>query len=46
MKLHVLENDGRYRVYALSGNTINDVKAQAAAEGLFERFPGAWVCRR
>lgn len=46
MKLHVLENDGRYRVYALSGNSINDVKAKAAAAGLFERFPGAWVCRR
>lgn len=46
MKLQILEKDGRYRVYAISGNTIGDVQSQADATGLFDRFPGAWVCRR
>ncbi|MDE6098191.1 MAG: hypothetical protein K2G24_04825 [Muribaculaceae bacterium] len=46
MKLHVLEKDGRYRVYAISGNSIEEVKERAAASNLANRFPGAWVCRK
>lgn len=46
MQLHVLEKDGRYRIFAISGQSIAEVKDRADAEGLTSRFPGAWVCRK
>lgn len=46
MPLHVLEKDGRYRIYAISGNSINEVKKLANESDLYSRFPGAWVCRK
>lgn len=42
--LGVLAKDGRYRVYAVTGNSIADVQAKAANLG--KRYPDAWVCRR
>ncbi|MDE5928926.1 MAG: hypothetical protein K2H03_00445, partial [Muribaculaceae bacterium] len=46
MPLHVLEKDGHYRIYAISGNSIGEVKNLANESGLLSRFPGAWVCRK
>lgn len=46
LQLQILEKDGRFRVYALSANSIGDVQSQAESAGLFDRFPGAWVCHR
>ena len=42
--LGILVKDGRYRVYAATGETIG--QAQAAAEKLGERFPAVWICRK
>lgn len=42
----ILDKDGRFRVYAFSGDTSADVLAVAREEGLDARYPGAWVCRR
>lgn len=44
--LGILEADGRCRVYAASGATFAAAKAHAESEGLFERFPAAWICRK
>lgn len=46
MPLHLLEKDGRYRVYALTGTTAQEVASAAAAADLSGRFPAMWVCRR
>lgn len=44
--LRILEKDGRFRVYAASGGSSSEVRAKAAALGLDDRYPGAWICRR
>ena len=44
--LAVLDNDGRYRVYAASGNGAAEVTSKAREAGLYDIFPSAWVCRR
>lgn len=43
-KLGILAKDGRYRVYAATGLTSR--MTAEAADGLADRYPGAWVCRR
>lgn len=43
--LGILDKDGRFRVYAVSGDTSADVLATARQEGLDARYPDAWVCR-
>lgn len=43
-KLGILAKDGRYRVFAATGLTSR--MTAEAADGLADRFPGAWVCRR
>lgn len=44
-ELAVLEADGRYRVYAARGATIEDVRQHALAEQLYDSYPSAWICR-
>lgn len=44
--LHLLEMDGRYRVYTHTGATAQEVAAAATAAGIADRFPSMWVCRR
>lgn len=44
--LRVLESDGRYRVYAASGNSSGAVLEKAHQMGIQDRYPGAWVCRK
>lgn len=39
--LKVLEQDGKYRVYAATGSTSDEARAQRSP-----RWPGAWVCPR
>lgn len=43
-QLGILSKDGRYRVFAATGETIR--QAQSAVEKLGDRYPGAWVCRK
>lgn len=43
-QLGILSKDGRFRVYAATGETIR--QAQSAVEILGDRYPGAWVCRK
>lgn len=44
--LRILENSGRFRVYAASGNSSSTLRRKAAEAGLDSRYPGAWICRR
>lgn len=44
--LSILEKDGRFRVYALSGNNSAELQKQARELGLDTKYQGAWVCRR
>ncbi len=46
MPLDLLEKDGRYRVFAIGGATIDEVKNRAEVEGLYEKYPSAWICRK
>lgn len=41
-KLGVLQQDGKYRVYAATGATYEE----AAAQKQWAATPGAWICRR
>lgn len=41
-KLGVLQQDGKYRVYAATGSTYEEAAAQKAQAGV----AGAWICRR
>lgn len=43
-QLGILAKDGRYRVYAATGETSR--QAQSHAKTLADRYPGAWVCRK
>lgn len=44
--LGVLVKDGRYRVFAVTGSSIDDVIAKAEARNLSSLYPSSWVCRR
>lgn len=38
--------DGRYRVYAVQGNTVGDVRLAAEAAGVNARYSESWICRK
>ncbi len=43
----ILESDGRYRVYAATGNSVSQAKEILYTDTTSaSRYPGAWVCRR
>ncbi|MDE6120529.1 MAG: hypothetical protein K2F63_01920, partial [Muribaculaceae bacterium] len=44
--LRLLEKDGRFRVFAAQGASIAAVQEQARSEGLYDRYPNAWICRK
>ena len=44
--LAILEKDGRYRVYAATGESPKQTLNNARQNGLTRRYPGAWVCRK
>ena len=46
ISLSLLAENGRYRVYAASGDSFDSVAAQGRQAGIFEAYPSAWVCRR
>lgn len=41
--MKMLDTDGRFRVYALSGNSSAALKSEADRLGLAAKYPGAWV---
>lgn len=43
--LGLLEEDGRFRVYAASGTTFARTKATADSKGIFNRYPQSWICK-
>ncbi len=45
-RLDILEQDGRFRVYIATGTTQSDAMAQRDVQGIADRHPEAWVCRR
>lgn len=44
MKLGILDKDDKCRVYAATGNTINEAMLGKEIEGVKSRFNDAWVC--
>lgn len=44
--LHLLESDGRYRIYSHTADSYGELQAQADASDIYRRFPNAWICRR
>ena len=42
----ILEQEGRYRVYAATGETSSQTYNMARNNGLMKRYKGAWVCRK
>ncbi len=44
--LNYFVKDGRYRVYAAQGATIEDVKTAAEASGVNARYSSSWICRK
>lgn len=45
-EMHLLEMDGKYRVYVATGNTIEAAQRAMSIAGFSARYPQAWVCRR
>lgn len=45
-KYYVLEKDGRCRVYVATADSQQELYAKAKAEGLYDKYPQAWICRR
>lgn len=43
--LGILAKDGRYRIYAASGNSWDQLSAIAKSDDIAERYPNAWICR-
>lgn len=46
MPLRLLAEDGRWRVFALSGASFDEVNAVARNLDVYSRYPSAWICRR
>ncbi len=44
--LGILPTQGRWRVYALTGETIDAISAEARDRDIYSAYPSAWVCRR
>lgn len=45
-RLEILEKDGRFRIYAATGESSKAILANAKKTGLMQRYPNAWVCRK
>ncbi len=45
-QLEILEKDGRYRVYAATGESSKATLSNAKKSGLMAQYPKAWVCRK
>ncbi len=45
-EMHLLECDGRYRIYVATGKTFEAARRPMSQEGFSDRYPQAWVCRR
>lgn len=43
--LKIFEVDGKYRVYAATGDTFDQLSALKSTTAIGERYPDAWVCR-
>ena len=46
MPLRVLDNDGRWRVYAHSAPSIEELTVAGRNLGVYDAYPSAWICRR
>ena len=46
INLEILSQNGRYRVYAATGETTEQALDQKRLSVISKRFPDAWVCRR
>ncbi len=46
MPLRLLAEDGRWRVFALSGDSFDEVNAIARNLDVYSLYPSAWICRR
>ena len=44
--LGYFKKDGRYRVYAVQGGSIDEVKSAAEAAGISSRYSQSWICRK
>lgn len=44
--LKLLEKDGKFRIYAATGQTVGQAKAHLTNGSLGRSYPGAWVCHR
>lgn len=44
-EMHLLECDGRYRIYVATGKTFAAAQRPMLSAGFSERYPQAWVCR-
>ncbi len=42
----ILDKDGRYRVYSMTGDTYSSLYNAAYDAGEYTRHPNAWICRR
>lgn len=42
----ILEKDGRFRVYTMTGENYASLYHAAADAGMFEKHPNAWICKR
>jgi len=45
-QLKLLEQDGKFRIYAATGQTVGQAKAHLTNGSLGRSYPGAWVCHR
>ena len=44
--LGLITSNERLRVFAATGQTIADLQKSATDNGLYNRYPNAWICRR
>jgi hypothetical protein len=44
--LAILDKDGRYRVYAATGNSMKQAMAPTRSASFASSYPDAWVCKR
>ena len=43
---NILEKDGRFRVYTMTGESFASLYHAATDAGMFEKHPNAWICKR
>lgn len=44
--LSLLAKDGRFRVYVMQGESYESLYKEAQREGIYDRYPSAWICKR